>query len=41
MKVILLFTAVGSVLFIAAYYVFVKKYYWGPKEKDDVEKRQR
>lgn len=40
MKAILIFTAVGSALFIAAYYVLVKKYYWGPKEKNDDENRQ-
>ena len=40
MKAILIFTVVGSVLFIAVYYVFVKHYYWGPKEKNDDVKRQ-
>jgi hypothetical protein len=39
MKAILIFTFVGSVLFIAAYYVFVRQYYWGPKVKKDDEKR--
>lgn len=35
MKVILIFSVVGAVLFIAAYYVFVRNYYEGPREKKD------
>ena len=39
MQIIIIFTVVGSVLFIAAYYVLVRRYYWGPKStKEQTEK---
>ncbi|HEV7683166.1 MAG TPA: hypothetical protein VGO68_13635 [Pyrinomonadaceae bacterium] len=39
MQIIILFTIVGSALFIAAYYVLVRRYYWGPKTtKEHAEK---
>ena len=38
MEVIIIFTIVGSVLFIAAYYVLVRRYYWGPKATKEQEK---
>jgi hypothetical protein len=43
MKVVLIFTVAASVLFIAAYYLLVRYYYWGPtgsKEKNDHDKRE-
>ena len=38
MSIIISFTVVGSVLFIGAYYVLVRRYYWGPKRtKEQIE----
>lgn len=42
MEIIIIFTVVGSVLFIAAYYVLVRRYYWGPKRpKEQTEENDR
>jgi hypothetical protein len=41
MAIILIFTIIGSVLFIGAYYVLVRRYYWGTKttrEKSEEDK---
>ena len=35
MTAIILFIIVGSVLFIGAYYLLVRRYYWGPKTVSD------
>lgn len=37
MSIIIIFTVVGSVLFIGAYYVLVRRYYWGPKRKEQAQ----
>ena len=39
MEIIIAFTIVGSVLFIAAYYVLVRRYYWGPKRTGEVTEK--
>ena len=42
MAIIIIFTLVGSVLFIGAYSVLVRRYYWGPKRTEEkVEEDQR
>jgi hypothetical protein len=44
MQVIIIFTVVGSVLFIGAYYLLVRRYYWGDKrtkEKIEDDERER
>jgi hypothetical protein len=44
MKVILLFTGIGSMLFIGTYYLLVRRYYWGSKttkEKEEEDKSDR
>jgi len=38
MTTIILFITIGSIVFIGAYYLLVRRYYWGPKsvsEKTD------
>ena len=37
---ILIFTVIGSVLFIGAYYLLVQRYYWGPKRAKEVEQER-
>jgi hypothetical protein len=37
MAIILIFTVIGSLLFIGAYYLLVQRYYWGPKRAKEVE----
>jgi uncharacterized membrane protein YdfJ with MMPL/SSD domain len=42
MAIIIIFTLVGSALFIGAYYVLVRRYYWGPKiTREKMEKAER
>lgn len=39
MSIIIIFTLVGSVLFIGAYYVLLRRYYWGPKRTKEQKER--
>jgi hypothetical protein len=39
MQIIIIFTIAGSALFIAAYYVLVRRYYWGPKRTQEQEQK--
>jgi len=38
MAIILIFTVIGSLLFIGAYYLLVQRYYWGPKRAKEQER---